>query len=76
MSSGSSGRRTTVPEPSRSMFCLMSRMFLVPLCCVQRDDFGREKRGVVGGVGLMRCLASEAQPCGGGRRGEFGREAG
>lgn len=24
MSSGSSGKRVTVPEPSRSMFCLMS----------------------------------------------------
>lgn len=26
MSSGSSGKRVIVPEPSRSMFCLMSRI--------------------------------------------------
>lgn len=28
MSSGSSGKRVTVPEPSRSMFCLMSLILL------------------------------------------------
>jgi hypothetical protein len=38
MSSGSSGKRVTLPEPSRSMFCFMSRMlggrdFI--LCCLR-----------------------------------------
>lgn len=28
MSSGSSGKSVTVPEPSRSMFCLMSFIFV------------------------------------------------
>lgn len=76
ISSGSSGRRTTVPEPSRSMFCLMSRILLVLLCCVQRDGFCLEKRGVVGGVGLcavsLRSLSLVV--VGGGVK--YGREAG
>jgi hypothetical protein len=46
MSSGSSGKRVIVPEPSRSMFCLMSRIlerkrgFLTyPICGFVCDDF-------------------------------------
>lgn len=37
MSSGSSGKRVTVPEPSRSIFCFMRRIavdiFVVDVVC-------------------------------------------